>query len=64
MIARIATAIRCTFTEEGRARRERWFEAFATEALIRNQSVAAWLGPESAPAEAFTDEATEFALSV
>jgi 2-polyprenyl-6-methoxyphenol hydroxylase-like FAD-dependent oxidoreductase len=62
--ARITTEIRCTFTDEGRARRGRWFAAFLADPLMLNQIVAILAGPETAPAEAFTEEAVAATLAV
>jgi 2-polyprenyl-6-methoxyphenol hydroxylase-like FAD-dependent oxidoreductase len=62
--ARITTEIRCTFTDEGRARRGRWFEAFLVDPLMLGQIVAILAGPETADAEAFTDRAVAATLAV
>jgi 2-polyprenyl-6-methoxyphenol hydroxylase-like FAD-dependent oxidoreductase len=62
--ARITTAIRCTFTDEGRERRGRWFQAFLADPLMLGQILAVLAGPETAPAEAFTDEAVAATLAV
>ena len=62
--ARITTEIRCTFTDEGRERRARWFGAFMVDPLMLQQVVAILAGPETADAAAFTDEAVAATLAV
>ena len=62
--AHVHTVIRCTFTEEGRARRQRWFETFMTDPLMLAQVGVMLGGAESQPAEAFTDEAVAATVGV
>jgi 2-polyprenyl-6-methoxyphenol hydroxylase-like FAD-dependent oxidoreductase len=62
--AHLTTAIRCTFTDEGRARRARWSEQFMTDPVLLAQVLTMLAGPDSAPAEAFTDEAVAGTLAV
>lgn len=62
--ARIHTAMRCSFTDEWRERRRRWAERLQADPLLLFQSACSLMGPEAAPAEAFTDEAVERTLSL
>jgi 2-polyprenyl-6-methoxyphenol hydroxylase-like FAD-dependent oxidoreductase len=62
--AAITTEIRCTFTDEGRERRRRWFAAFLSDPEKLSQIVAILAGPETAPAEVFTDDAVARTLAV
>ena len=62
--AHLTTEIRCTFTDEGRARRARWSDAFVGDPILLGQVMTMLAGPESAPAEAFTDEAVAATLAI
>jgi 2-polyprenyl-6-methoxyphenol hydroxylase-like FAD-dependent oxidoreductase len=62
--ARISTELRCTFTDEGRERRARWFKAVTGEPRMLGQMMAGLAGPESAGAESFTDDAVAATLAV
>lgn len=53
LAAALITDIRATFTPEGAARRKRWDEVWQTDPLFSGLRLAALLGPENAPAEAF-----------
>ena len=62
--AHLTTEIRCRFTDEARARRERWFETFVGDPRMLAQVGAMLAGPETADAAAFTDEAVAATLAV
>jgi 2-polyprenyl-6-methoxyphenol hydroxylase-like FAD-dependent oxidoreductase len=49
------TETRCTFSEQGRERRRRYFERQLDDARMFGLVQAVLSGPESAPAETFTD---------
>lgn len=55
--ARITTEMRCTFTEEGRERRQRWFGAQMSDPVVLGQALASLTGPEAQNEACFTDEA-------
>lgn len=62
--ARMQTEIRCTFTDEGRERRARWFQTFLADPRMLGQTLALLAGPETADAASFTDEAIAATLAV
>ncbi len=62
--ARIATKMRCTFTDEGRERRGRWFAALGSNPAILGQIIIGLAGPERSAADCFTDEAVAATLAV
>ena len=56
--------MRCTFTDEGRARRRRWFDALMSDPLVAASGLAPLAGPEAMPPEGFTDQAYEHLLAL
>jgi 2-polyprenyl-6-methoxyphenol hydroxylase-like FAD-dependent oxidoreductase len=50
------TELRCTFTPEGRARRKAFVDRQFTEPTFFGIAQAGLTGPETAPAETFTEE--------
>ncbi|MHB8463576.1 MAG: FAD-dependent oxidoreductase [Acidimicrobiales bacterium] len=64
IVARITTAMRCTFTDEGQERRRRWSAELFSDPIVLMQGVSGLAGPEAAPAEAFTDQAIERTLAL
>jgi 2-polyprenyl-6-methoxyphenol hydroxylase-like FAD-dependent oxidoreductase len=60
--ARIHTAMRCTFTPEGRERRARWLRDLVGDPTLLMQASTPLIGPEAAPAEVFEDAAVEATL--
>jgi 2-polyprenyl-6-methoxyphenol hydroxylase-like FAD-dependent oxidoreductase len=62
--AAIDTAMRCTFSEQGRRRRRTFTEALANDPLVAAATlVPNFAGPEAAPAEAFERENTDRILA-
>jgi 2-polyprenyl-6-methoxyphenol hydroxylase-like FAD-dependent oxidoreductase len=64
MSAELRTAMHCTFTPEGVARRRRWYELWHDEPVLGGLELAAFLGPERAPEAAFTRESLGRALAL
>jgi 2-polyprenyl-6-methoxyphenol hydroxylase-like FAD-dependent oxidoreductase len=62
--ARIATEMRCTFTPAGRERRSRWLGTLMSDPIMLMQAAIALTGPETAPPDAFTDEAVEQTFAI
>lgn len=62
--AHIATRLRCDFTEAGRRRRRKAFDAMFTDANVLAQIACTLMGPEAFPADAFTDEAVAGTLAI
>lgn len=62
--AHISTAMRCTFTEDGRERRGRWFAALGSDPVLLGQIMASLAGPERSDTDCFTDEAVAATLAV
>ena len=62
--ARLQTEIRCTFTDEGRERRARWFQTFMGDPRMLGQTIAILAGPETVSEDSFTDEAIAATIGV
>ena len=62
--AHITTEMRCTFTEEGRERRRRWFGVQMSDPMVLGQAIATLTGPEAQDAACFTDEAVAATLAL
>ncbi|HZG91227.1 MAG TPA: FAD-dependent oxidoreductase [Pseudonocardia sp.] len=62
--ARVVTDLATTFTPAGRARRRAYYAVFRTDPVLGGPRLAAQLGPERLPAEAFTDENVERILAL
>ena len=62
--SRVATAMRCTFTEEGRQRRARWMQASETDEVVGSQVACSFLGPDGLPEEAFSEDALQRTLDL
>ena len=62
--AHVATRLRCDFSEAGRRRRRKAFDAMFTEPTVLAQVACTLMGPEVFPAEAFTDEAVAATLAL
>ena len=62
--AHITTEMRCTFTDEGRARRQRWFGAQMSDPVVLGQALAPLAGPEGQDEACFTDEAVAATLAL
>ena len=60
----VTTAMRCTFTDEGRRRRARWMQATENDELVGAQIACSFLGPDRLPADAFNDEALQRTLNL
>jgi 2-polyprenyl-6-methoxyphenol hydroxylase-like FAD-dependent oxidoreductase len=56
MCAHLATELSCTFTPEGRARRQVFPERMASDPLVFGLRAVALVGPERASADSFTEE--------
>jgi 2-polyprenyl-6-methoxyphenol hydroxylase-like FAD-dependent oxidoreductase len=63
MIAHVSTELRCTFTPEARLRRAAFGERMFTDPMILNFMLASLAGPETGPAECFTDANVEHVLA-
>ena len=61
--AYVATEMRCTFTPEARLRRAAFGERMMGDPMILNLMVSTVAGPETAPAECFTDANVEHILA-
>jgi 2-polyprenyl-6-methoxyphenol hydroxylase-like FAD-dependent oxidoreductase len=64
MTAHVATELRCTFTPEAAARRLAVGEQMMGDPLVFGLLVSSVMGPETGPAEAFTDENLERILAM
>lgn len=62
--AAVNTAMRATFGPEAAARRRRWQAAFATDDVVKLQTLCLLAGPEKAPASSFTDDALAATLAL
>lgn len=63
MSAHLTTELECTFTPEGRARRERAADLMGTDSRVFAIRACSLIGPEVFPDECFTDDAMELALA-
>ena len=61
--AYVATEMRCTFTPEARLRRAAFGERMLGDPMILNLMLSTLAGPETAPAECFTDANVEHILA-
>jgi 2-polyprenyl-6-methoxyphenol hydroxylase-like FAD-dependent oxidoreductase len=60
----VATEVRCTFTPEARARRIAFGEQMLSDGLVLGLLLSSLIGPETGPAEAFTDANVERMLTL
>jgi 2-polyprenyl-6-methoxyphenol hydroxylase-like FAD-dependent oxidoreductase len=63
IVAHVATELRCTFTPEARLRRASFGERMMADPMILDLMVSSLAGPETAPAECFTDANVEHILA-
>ena len=61
--AHVATELRCTFTPEARLRRAAFGERMMADPMILDLMLSTLTGPETAPAECFTDANVEHVLA-
>lgn len=61
--AHVATEMRCTFTPQARLRRAAFAERMMGDPMILDLMIATLAGPETAPAECFTDANIEHVLA-
>jgi len=62
--ARIATDMRCTFTDASKKRREAWFANALKHAWSAATALAPLIGPDATPAEGYEPEAIERVLTM
>ena len=62
--AHVTTVNRCTFTDAGRAQRGAYLDQMMTDPLILGLVLTSVIGPETCPAEAFTDENIDRVLNL
>jgi 2-polyprenyl-6-methoxyphenol hydroxylase-like FAD-dependent oxidoreductase len=62
--AHIHTAMRCRHDDEWRSRRRRWRASLPSDPTVMMQAACSLAGPETAPAEVFTDAAVERVLAM
>ena len=62
--AHVTTVNRCTFTEAGRAQRKAYAAQMMSDPLVLGLVLATAVGPENAPAEAFTDDNIDRVLNL
>ena len=60
----VTTVNRCTFTDAGRAQRDAYRGQMMTDPLILGLVLTSVIGPETCPAEAFTDENIDRVLNL
>lgn len=64
MSSRLRTAIHCTFTREGIARRRRWYGMWHEEDVLGGLERAVLIGPERVPDQSFTAAALSEVLAI